>query len=185
MKSRGLIFILVLGIIAVAVGWVYESQLRSRIETAELIIPDNIDYFLTNLNYRSIDATGALDYEFSSRRLEHYPRNNVSLIEVPALKIYRASDHWRVNALQGELQHQSNLIWLREQVIMQKTGTDPIEILSESIRFEPERDLVSSDMAVLIRSKQARIEAQSAIFDLAARVYRLTTARAVYYHGDS
>ena len=185
MKSRALIFILVLGIIAVAVGWVYESQLRPRIEPAELIIPDNIDYFLTNLNYRAINATGALDHQFSSPRLEHYPRDNISLIEVPALEIYRASDHWRVNALQGELQHQGNLIWLREQVIMQKTGADPIEILTESIRFEPARDLVSSDMAVLIRSKQARIEAQAAVFDLAARVYRLTRTRAVYYRGDS
>jgi len=185
MKSRALIFVLVLGFIAVAVGWVYESQLRSRIETPALIIPDNIDYFLTNLNYRAIGASGDLDYEFSSRRLEHYPRNDISLIEVPALKIYTAADHWRVNALQGELQHQANLLWLRQQVIMQKTGADPLEILTESIRFEPDRDLVSSDRAVLMRSKQATIEAQAAVFDLAARVYRLTTTRAVYFHGDS
>lgn len=185
MKSRTLIFVLVLGIVAVAVGWVYESQLRSRIETAALIIPDNIDYFLTNLNYRAINASGDLDYEFSSRRLEHYPRDDISLIEVPALKIYRAADDWRINALQGELQHRDNLLWLREQVIMQKTGADPLEILTESIRFEPDRDLISSDRTVLMRTKQARIEAQTAVFDLAARVYRLTRTRAVYYHGDS
>lgn len=185
MKSRALIFILVLGIIAVAAGWVYESQLRSRIETAELIIPDNIDYFLTNLNYRAVDASGDLDYEFSSRRLEHYPRNDVSLIEVPALTIYRDSSHWQVNARQGELQHEGNLLWLREQVIMQKTGNDPLEILTESIRFEPDRDLVSSDSNVLMRSKQATIEAQAAVFDLAANVYKLSRTRAVYYYGDN
>jgi len=185
MKSRALIFVLVLGIIAVAAGWIYESQLRSRIETVELIVPDNIDYFLTNLNYRAVNASGNLDYEFSSRRLEHYPRNDVSMIEVPALNIYRDSNHWRVNALQGELQHAGNLLWLREQVIMQKTGGDPFEILTESIRFEPGRDLVSSEKEVLMRSKQARIEAQAAVFDLAANVYTFTATRAVYYHGEN
>ena len=185
MKSRALIFVLVLGIIAVAAGWIYESQLRSRIETVELIVPDNIDYFLTNLNYRAVNASGNLDYEFSSRRLEHYPRNDVSMIEVPALNIYRDSNHWRVNALQGELQHAGNLLWLREQVIMQKTGGDPFEILTESIRFEPGRDLVSSEKEVLMRSKQARIEAQAAVFDLAANVYTFTATRAIYYHGEN
>ena len=185
MKSRALIFVLVLGIIAVAAGWIYESQLRSRIETVELIVPDNIDYFLTNLNYRAVNASGNLDYEFSSRRLEHYPRNDVSMIEIPALNIYRDSNHWRVNALQGELQHAGNLLWLREQVIMQKTGGDPFEILTESIRFEPGRDLVSSEKDVLMRSKQARIEAQAAVFDLAANVYTFTATRAVYYHGEN
>lgn len=185
MRSRALIFVVVLGVIAVAAGWVYESQLRSRIETAEFTVPDSIDYFLTNLDYRAVDTNGDLDYEFSSRRLEHYPRNDVSLIEVPVLNIYRSSARWQVNALQGELQHKDNLLWLRDQVVMQKSGNDPFEVLTDSIRFEPERDLVSSEQAVLMRSNQARIEAEAAVFDLAARVYRLTRTRAIYYHGDS
>jgi len=185
MKSRALILVIVLGVIAVAVGWVYESHLRSRVTTTALVIPNNIDYFLTNLNYRAVDDSGKLDYEFNSRRLEHYPRNDVSLIETPALNIYRESDLWHVNALKGELQHQGNRLWLREQVVMQKTGDDPLEILTESIRFEPDQDLVSSESAVLMRSKQSTIEAQAAVFDLAGKVYRLTRTRAVYYHGDS
>lgn len=185
MKSRALIFVMLLGIIAVAAGWIYESRLRPGIETGGLIVPDNIDYFLTNLNYRAVNASGELDYEFTSRRLEHYPRGDVSLIEVPAVSIYRASDHWRIDAMQGELQGRGSLLWLRQQVVMQKTGVDPLQILTESIRFEPERDLVSSETAVLMRSKQARIEAETAVFDLAAGVYQLTSTRAIYYHDDS
>lgn len=185
MKSRALIFVIVLGIVAVAAGWIYESRLRPSIDTTELVIPDNIDYFLTNLNYRSVDANGKLDFEFSSRRLEHYPRNDVSMIEVPALNIYRESDNWKVDALKGELQHQGNRLWLREQVIMQKTGGEAFEIMTESLRFEPEQDLVSSEAAVLMRSRQAKIEADSAVFNLADKVYRFTRTRTIYYHDDS
>jgi LPS export ABC transporter protein LptC len=185
MKSRILIFVLVLGFIAIAVGWVYESRLGSRVKVEELEIPDNIDYFLTDLNYRAVNESGQLDYEFSSPRLEHRPLNDVSLIEVPALNIYRSANHWQVNAQQGELQHRDNLLWLRQQVVMQKNGTDPFELLTESIRFEPDKNLVSSETDVLMRSKQARIEAKAAVFDLAAGIYRLRKTRAVYYRGDS
>lgn len=185
MKSRALVFVIVLGIIAIAAGWVYESRLRSRIETTELVIPDNIDYFMTNLNYRSVDTEGKLDFAFSSRRLEHHPRDNVSTIETPALDIYRESGNWKVSALKGELRHQDNRLWLRQQVVMHKTGGEALEISGESMRFEPERDLVSSDSAVLVHGKQARIEAETAVFNLADKVYRLSKTRAVYYHGDS
>ena len=184
MKSRILIFVIVLGVGAVAVGWIYESRLRSKIKIAELIIPDNIDYFLTDLNYRAMNDSGNLDYEFSSLRLEHYPRNDVSLIETPLLQIYREPDRWQVKALQAEFLHQENLLRLTQQVVMRKTGTEPVEMLTESIRFEPDKDLVSSEASVLLLSKQTRIEADRAVFDLAGKVYRLTNARTIYYHGD-
>ena len=185
MKSRVLIFIIILGIGAVAVGWVYESRIRTRVETAELVIPDNIDYFLTDLKYRAMNESGNLDYEFSSRRLEHYPRNDVSFIETPSLQIYRDSDRWQVTAKRGEFQHRDNLLRLRDQVVMQKSGPDPIEMLTESIRFEPDRNLVSSEARVLMLGEQSRIEAERAVFDLDARVYWLTNTRAIYYHGNS
>ena len=185
MKSRILIFVLVLGIVAIAIGWVYESRLAPREETAELQIPDNIDYFLTNLNYRAVNESGELDYEFSSPRLEHHTLDDISLIETPLLNIYRAADQWQVNAQRGELQPRENLLWLHQQVVMQKFGADPFELQAESIRFEPDKDLVSSETSVLMRSKQARIEAEAAVFDLAAGIYRLNKTRAVYYRGNS
>ncbi|MDH3387061.1 MAG: LPS export ABC transporter periplasmic protein LptC [Gammaproteobacteria bacterium] len=185
MKSRLLIFVIMLVFGAVAVGWVYESSLRSKIETAGLVVPDNIDYFLTDLNYRAMSDSGSLDFEFSSNRLEHYPRGDVSLIETPSLKIYRETDHWELNAQQGEFKHRQNLLRLQQQVVMQKLGANPIQLLTEGIRFEPDRDLVSSEASVLMLSKQFKIEAERAIFDLAEKVYHLTNTRAIYYHGDS
>lgn len=181
MKSRVLIFVVVIGLIAVAAGWVYESRLRTKPDTGALEIPDNIDYFLTNLNYRAVDADGNLDYEFSSSRLEHRPLNDVSHIQLPSLNIYRETDRWRVNAQLGELRHADDLLWLRRQVLMQKSGAIPFELRTESIQFDPARNLVSSDSGVLMQSRQARIEADTAVFDLAGKVYRLGKTRAVYY----
>jgi LPS export ABC transporter protein LptC len=184
-KSRLSILVIILGIVAIAAGWIYESRLRPEVERADLVIPDNIDYFLTNMRYRSMSTEGALDYEFNSRRLEHYRLNDVSHIEVPSLRIYRKTSQWKVDALKGEFLHQDNLLRLRQQVVMQKQGRNPMQMYTESIRFEPDRDLVSSEASVLIHSKQARIEAEQAIFDLAGEVYRFSKARTTYYHEDS
>lgn len=185
MKPRLLILVIILGIAAIALGWVYESRLRPQDEKAELIIPNNIDYFLTNLRYRVMNTEGALDFEFNSPRLEHYPGTDVSNIDVPSIQIYREADHWLVDALNGEFLHQDNVLRLRNQVVIQKQGDNPFQMYTEGIRFEPDLNLVTSEAKVLMRNKQARIEAEQAIFDLAGKIYRFNKTYSVYSHGDS
>jgi LPS export ABC transporter protein LptC len=85
MKLRLMVLVIILGIAASVLGWVYESRLRSQDDKADLIIPDNIDYFLTNLRYRVMNSEGILDFEFNSPRLEHYPGTDVSNIDVPSM----------------------------------------------------------------------------------------------------
>lgn len=185
MNLRILVLVFVLGIGAIAVGWVYESQLGTKTERADLIIPENIDYYLTNLHYRAMKTDGNVDYEFNSPRLEHYPGTDVSVIEVPSLQIFRDSDHWKVDAIIGEFVHQDNILHLRDQVVMQKHGNNPMQMSGESISFEPDRDLVTSDTKISMRSKKAHIEAEQAYFDLSGKVYRFNKTRATYYHEDS
>jgi LPS export ABC transporter protein LptC len=185
MNLRLLVLVTILGIAAIALGWVYESRLRPQDEKAELIIPDNIDYYLTNLRYRAMNTEGSLDFEFNSPRLEHYPGTDVSNIEVPSIQIYREADHWLVDALNGEFLHQDNLLRLRNQVVIQKQGDNPFQMYTEGIRFEPDLNLVTSEAKVLMRSKQTQIEAEQAIFDLAGKIYRFNKTRSVYSRGDS
>jgi LPS export ABC transporter protein LptC len=185
MKLRLLVLVIILGIGAVALGWVYESRLRPEDEKTDLVIPNNIDYFLTNLHYRAMTIEGTLDYEFNSPRLEHYPGADVSNIEQPSVQIYRETDHWLVDALDGELLHGENILRLRNQVVIQKRGDNPFQMYTESIRFEPDRDLVSSEAKVLMRNKQGQIEAEQAVFDLAGQIYRFSKTHSIFYHDDS
>jgi len=185
MKPRLLVLVIMLGIAAIALGWVYESRLRPQDEKVELIIPNNIDYFLTNLHYREMNTEGILDFEFNSPRLEHYPGTDVSNIEVPSMQIYRAAEHWLIDALNGEFLHRENLLRLRDQVVIRRQGDNPFQMYTESIRFEPDLDLVTSEAKVLMRSNQAQIEAEQAIFDLAGKVYRFNKTHSVYSNGNS
>jgi LPS export ABC transporter protein LptC len=185
MKSRFIIFVIIFGFGAIAVGWVYESRLRPVEEKADQVFPDEIDYFLTNLRYRALKANGKLDFQLTSPRLEHYPRNDTSSIEVPSMQIYNDIDPWHIDALTGEYQHGNNLLQLKQEVVMQKQGPSPIQVYTESISFEPDRELISTDSEILMVSPQARIHAERAEFDLARKIYRFRKTRAVYSHEDS
>ena len=189
MKSRFLIFIIIFGFGAIAIGWVYESNLRPREKQASLEFPNDIDYFLTNLHYRALDDDGKLDFQFLSPRLEHFPHNDISSIEEPSMEIFNDIDPWQIDALTGEYQHGNNLLQLNQQVVMQKQGPSPMQVYTESISFEPDRDLVSANREILMIIPQARIQAEHAEFDLARKVYRFGKARAIYHnegrHEDS
>lgn len=184
MNSRILIFVALLGVAAIALGWLYEARLKPEIERAELVFPDNIDYFLTDLRYRAMNEDGRLDYEFRSRRLEHRRVTDVSHIEQPALQIYRRGDHWRIDSEAGQFEHQQNRLHLERNVVMQKLGDEPLRLLGERISFEPDRDLVISDGRVIILTDDSRIEAEQAVFNIADGVYTLRRAKAVYHDVD-
>ena len=185
MKSRLLLLVLFLGCAAVAFGWIYESSVKPEQETARLLFPDDIDYFLTNLHYRELNDDGRLDFEFRSPRLEHYPLGDVSKMQVPSMRIESPSGPWQADAVRGEYRHEIEMLNLSEDVVLVKRGDDPMQVYTESLNFEPELDRVHTDVDILLVSSQARIEAKSAEFDLAGRIYRFTQARSVYKHEDS
>ena len=180
MSLRLAIAVAVFGIGAIALGWVYESHLKTKVASVDLVIPTDIDYFLTHFKYRSINIDGELDYEISSPRLEHRPSNDISHIDSPSVQIYRDNDHWQIDSELGQLQHRDNLLRLEQNVVLQKRADASFRLTTNSILFELDRDLITMESKVLMQSRNAQIEAQHAIFDLANKVYTLQNAHAVY-----
>ena len=185
MKIRTYILIAVLGVSAIATGWFYESRVRTAQQKAELEIPENIDYFLTHLDYRAMAETGHPDFAFQSPRLEHHPVTDISHIQIPSIQIFRDPDPWLVDARKGEYQHRDNVLRLMHQVVMRREGIEPIEIYAERMRFEPDIDLVTSESDIVIESEVSRIEAEHAVFNLADRVYSMRNARTTYHNDQS
>ena len=185
MKARLFIFIAIFGCGAVAVGWVYERSLRAPEERAEIAIPQDIDYFMTNMTYRALDANGKLDYEFYTPRLEHYPHDDVSRLQLPRFRIETETVPWLVDSKLGEYRHAANLLHLTRQVVMQRHGEAPMQVFGDSVLFEPERELLTADSEITMLDARGRLVADQAEFDLARQVYRFTRARTVYRHEDS
>lgn len=185
MKSRLLIFVTIFGLAAIAVGWVYESNLSPKRQQAQSLIPDDIDYFMTNMRYRALNREGELDFQLYSPRLEHYPHNDVSNIEAPSMQVYTQSDPWHIDSIIGEIDHGDETMRLRQDVVMQKAGARPMQIYTDNILFEPNRDLITAESDILMLNPRTRIEAEHAEFNLADKVYKFKKTRAVYHREDS
>lgn len=176
-------FLLVLaaGMLAIVVGWVYQAQLKeSEIPTAGLEIPDNIDYYFTDMTYRAMKDNGEPDYLFKSPRLEHLVRGDTSLIETPEVIIFDNGSRWQVSAEQGQLFHQTEVLQLEREVIMKKDGDDPLRLQTEIAVFEATEETVNFPQSVLMSSTDASISAGSATFDLKNNVFRFNQTRTVY-----
>ncbi|MFV2032387.1 MAG: LPS export ABC transporter periplasmic protein LptC [Gammaproteobacteria bacterium] len=185
MRPSLIVVVLIAGLVAIAAGWIYQSRSLSLATRPELDIPTDIDYFMADFKYRSIDETGNLDYQFQSPYLEHYIQNDTSKIEAPVVLVFEPDGDWRLKADIGELYHPSNTMLLSDNVVMQKMGNDPILVRSESIFFEPDLDLVSLEQSLVIESFNAIITADEAVFDLDNQVYKLKNIKAIYYDQNS
>jgi len=181
MKLSIIVIVLIAGLTAIATGWIYQSSSSSLTARPALEIPSDIDYFMTNFRYRSIDQNGLLDFQIESQYLEHYTKEDISRIESPVVRAYRQNDDWRVEADSGQMYHRSNTMRLSDNVVMQKMGGDLMEVRSESILFEPDRDLLVSNQGLVIEWPNARISADEGVFDIQKQVYKLKNAKAVYY----
>jgi len=177
-----IIVVIVVIIGAIAAGWISES--RSKLATAgpELEIPTDIDYFLAEVKYQIFNSTGALDYQVYSPYMEHFPLNDISRIKFPIINVYRENGDWNVKARNGKLMHQQNILQLSDSVVMKRLGANPMQISSESMLFEPSRDLMTSETNVVIESENSRITGDMAVFDLHNQVYSMKNIRAIYDH---
>lgn len=181
MKLTTVLLVLFAGIAAIAAGWIYQSKVVTGDAEDELEIPLNIDYYLSGVRYRSLTKAGRLDYELRSPYLEHYKLEDISRLNSPALNIYRNGDHWQARSRMAELQHQDEILKLIDDVVLQRTGDEPIKMTTNLLSFDANNDKVVSKNGVLIVSDNSRINADSAVFDLDQNIYSLSRASAVYY----
>ena len=182
MRVNGhILLVIAAGLLAIVIGWFYQAQLKEReVPIAELEIPDNIDYYFTDMTYRAMKNSGEPDYVFTSPRLEHQVRGDTSHIETPEVTIFGNDNRWQVVAEQGQLFHQTEVLQLQNQVVMKKQGNDPMRLESELAVFEAKDEMVRFPQEVLITFAEARISAASASFDIKNNVFRFQKTRTVY-----
>ncbi len=182
MKYSGqFITVVIAGLLAIVGGWFYQAQLSEQeSDVAELEIPDNIDYYFTDMTYRAMTSSGALDYQFNSPRMEHRKLGDTSHIKLPEVTIYRGDNVWLVNAEVGQLFHETEAFHLEQQVEMFKQGRDPMRLSSEKAVFHAEAQTIQFPQAVIIQSPEATISAASAELDMENNVYRFQQTRTIY-----
>lgn len=124
MKFSSIAIVVAAGFIAIAVGWIYQSQTSTSVSKPELEIPIDIDYFLTEVKVRVMAKTGKLDYELRSPYLRHFKQQDISRLETPEIKVFRNLEPWQMRADRADLLHQENILEFIDNVRLQSKNSN-------------------------------------------------------------
>lgn len=152
---RGLLPLLAIALAAAASWWLYQqvTQDHARRDGSQRHDPDA---FADDIDLRTLNARGKLEHRLWAKRLEHYPDDDSTALEAPALELYRPGEPpWRVHARQGRVSSGGAEILLEGDVDVRRDGNArlrPAQLTTSKLRVFPDRDYAETDAAVAYRS---------------------------------
>ena len=187
MKLR-LLLLTLLGIaVALFAGWFLDEPPAPEV-VDQLRVPDNIDYYLADVDYRAFNESGTVRYQLQTPYLEHYIREDISHLRVPRLH-YHDDDgsQWRLGADEGSLLHASEQFELRQQALLERQhGDRPMQLASQVFRFDSQAEQLEVPQDLTLTSPGLQLNAANALLDIGNQRYRFHRVRAVYQRtGDN
>ena len=172
--------LIIITLFALSAGWLVDQPTLSE-KNEPLIIPDNIDYYLSAVNYHVMNSEGTSHYRLRSPYLEHFIREDVSHIQHPDIDYNSDSSKWVMRSVKGLLQHQSEILELNQQAVVFRIDSDqPVKLASEKIILIPDADLIKLPEPLTLTSNELFLEADSAQMDLKTNLYQFQQVRATY-----
>ncbi len=180
MKVVPLFFILLALIVALGIGWFIDKPpiLSSK---NPLQVPDNIDYYFSDLNFSAFGQDGELSYQLKSPYLEHYIREDTSQISAPDIRYFGDNNKWQLSAMQGLLQHKGEIFELIKQARIHRIDAkDPLILTSEQIIFTPDAEQVVVPQKLRVKTNSLNLHADYAVMNLKNNQHEFRRVKAVY-----
>jgi LPS export ABC transporter protein LptC len=166
MKLRFLLMFIVTLVGAIVAGWFFDRQNLPIVQN-QLQIPDNIDYYLSGVKLKTYNKQGSPGYQLNSPYLEHFVREDISLIQQPDIRYFSADADWLMAANQGKLIHQEDIIELQQKASIKRNQLNsPMLLTSEQMIFNPDQETVELPVALRMKNNQLDLKAQSAMLDM-------------------
>ncbi|MBC8210929.1 MAG: LPS export ABC transporter periplasmic protein LptC [Gammaproteobacteria bacterium] len=166
--------------LAIGIGWFYDRRLAPT-TTEALLLPDNIDYYLSQVNYRAMNQQGTLHYQLLSPYLEHFIREDISQIQQPDLQLNGEQSSWRIQARNGTLQHQQEVFELQHQVeMLRNSAQDPMRLNTERMILRPQSNLIEIPAALTLVSSTIHLQAAGATLNIDKNYYQFNRVKATH-----
>ncbi len=180
MKLAHALFITTGIVIALITGWFYDGE-KLQHDSNPLVIPDNIDYYLSKVKIRSMNSEGTLHYQLNTPYLEHYIKQDSSQITKPHIKYISKGDHWVIDAATASLAHRTEIFELKDQVVLnQKSPSDTVSINTSLMVLDPLQDRINIPKPLTLKSNKMNLKASMATLDTENKLYQFSRVRAVY-----
>ena len=169
-KLHYLTALLLVILLAIASGWVFESIEKNPILTKEKV-RHTPDYFLDGFTATTIGKNGKPTYKVKAKRLEHYPDDDSMKLQYPQFSFYEnniktwtAQAHEALVVQNGEKIHLSGEVILNQIKISKKDI--PAILTAEQLTIEPNQDIAHTKSKIKLRRGKNTIDAVGMRADL-------------------
>lgn len=163
-KLHYLTALLLIVLLAVVSGWIFESIEKSPILTKEKIRHEP-DYFLKNFTATTMDDTGKPAYQVKANHLEHYPDDDSTKLQKPKFSFYKDNIKiWTAEANEALVLNNNKKINLKGNVILKRISDPgknnvPMILKAEQLTIEPERNLAHTKSKIKLLQGKNYIQA--------------------------
>lgn len=177
-QRRPALLLLAFGVVLAAGSfWLLEVSNRPSENTTAQSQRTEPDYFAENFTYSKLDARGRVEYVIQGRKLTHYPVDKNSVIEKPVVRNFSPNrppttlhaERATVNRDRTEVRLMNNVVLERAQV----RGDQALTVTSEYMLVLPEKDIVTTDRRVDIRSGGMQLSGTGMVANNATRQFTL------------
>lgn len=163
--------LLLIILLAVVSGWVFQSIEKSPLLTKEKLRHDP-DYFLKNFTATTMNSKGKPAYQVKADYLEHFPDDGSMKLQQPLFWFYENNiKSWSAQANEAIILHNSEKIHFKGDVVLKKIisagkNKTPMILTTEQLTIEPERNLAHTQVEIKLRKGNSHIQARGMRADM-------------------
>ena len=181
--------LLIVILLAMASGWIFESLEKNPILTKEKARHDP-DYFLHNFTATTMNAKGNPAYKVTAQHLEHYPDDNSMKLQTPFFSFYENNiKTWTAQSHEATVVENGEKIYLSGEVVLNQIKISkkdiPAVLSAEQLIIEPKNEIAHTKSKINLRKGKNTIDAVGMRADLnKGRIEFLSNTRSHYVSVD-
>lgn len=158
MWKHPLTWLTLTGLLAVVILW--DPDGGRLLETAPEVEPDFPQAYLQQADTLAFNEQGQPAHRLRGERVEHFQRGgeaDYSLVKAPEITVFGEGPPWQLTARRGRAESGGERLIFRGSVrAWRERDEGPVEITTERLLIEPERQYAETDKAVMMRNPRAR-----------------------------
>ncbi len=166
--SPNLIALLIVTIAFGGIVHFYSKDEKQKLVAAKNI--DRPDFFMNNIQSRSMDKSGKLRYILTAEKVEHQPKEQNSFITKPEIHTYKQNiNTWKILADNGEVPDGNSKAILKENVIANQNTSNvkhPISVKSNQLIYDIDEEKMITKGKVIITTPSSIIQGKKMIADI-------------------
>lgn len=185
-KLHYLTALLIIILLAIASGWIFESIDKSPIRKNEKLRHDP-DYFLKGFTSTTMDNSGKPAYQVKAELLQHYPDDDSMVLQQPFFSFYENNiKNWTAQSNEAIVLQKSDNIHLNggvvlNQIVSSKKNHTPVKIITDQLTIEPEKNIAHTKSKIKLHKGNSYIQSLGMRADISKnRIEFLSRTRSHY-----